>query len=150
MALTDYQWARYPIDGADISVKNTTASTAMTVGAENQGICVKLDATNYIASGTSPQPIMGVVLTAAVTDIPFGIVFEDIGVGYTGGCQILGVAVATAQAAITVAAIVGPGGSTSGDVIAYTATDPYLGQCCNQPATAGDPAFVHLMPGVTA
>ena len=146
MAATDFIWGRYPIEGADISVKNTSAS-AMNIGTSEQGSLVKLDGSNLI-SGT--QPIIGVVLTAAVTDVPFGLMFEDTPAGFTGGCQIAGIGIATCQAAVTAAAIVGPGGSTSGDVIAYTATDPYLGQALNTTTTAGDPLLVHIMPGVTA
>ena len=142
MAATDYQVSRFPLGIAEMPVKNTSG-TAFALGSQGQGPLVKLDTANLM-SGT--QAAVGVVLTAAVTDIPLGVVIEDIPAGGYGRVQLLGCAWCIAQAAITAGVLVGPGGTTSGDVIAYTAGDPYIGQALTAAATAGDPILVHLMP----
>ena len=135
MAATDFVWTRIPVPGEEPSVKNTSG-TAMTAGQ-----CVKLDTANPL-SGT--QPVPGVVLTSAVTDVPFGILIDNIPAGGYGRCARSGQIQAIAAGAIAAGAQVGPSAATSGDVTTYTAGDPSLGQALNVTANAGDPVVIAL------
>ena len=139
MAATDFVWGRYPIQGADVPVKNTSGS-AMTAGQ-----LVKLDTTagNLLGGGGTAIPV---VLTSAVTDFPLGILVENIASNAIGRCQIEGIAVGIAAGAITAGNMVGPSGATNGDVTAYTATDPAIGQALNTTTTLADPVLIRIAP----
>jgi len=135
-AASDLVWGSgFPITGGDVPVKNTSGS-ALTAGQ-----LVKLDTSNPISAS---QPFMGIVLTSAVADFPFGFLVENIPIAGTGRCRIEGIAVGIAVGAITVGTIVGASAATSGDVVAYTATDPSVGQICNTTTAAADPALVRM------
>ena len=142
MAATDFQLPRFPLGISELPVKNTSGS-AMNLGSQGQGLLVKLDTSNPLSA---TQPRICVVLTAAVTDIPLGVTIPDIPVAGQGNIQLEGLVWCTAAAAITIGVLVGPSGSTSGDVIAYTSTDPYIGQALTAAVNAGDPILVRLMP----
>jgi hypothetical protein len=135
MSATDFIWGGLPIFGADWTVKNTSG-TAMT-----SGQTVKLDASNPLSAA---QPAPGVVLTAAVTDYPLGVLIENIPVASYGRCRVEGGAVAIAAGAISAGAIVGPSGAISGDVTTYTAGDPSLGQALSVALNAADPIAVRI------
>jgi len=136
MAATDFIYSRFNgAGGFDRSVKNTTGSAMV------PGQTVKLDTANPV-SGTQGAP--GVVLTAAVADFPYGVVVENIPAGGYGRVQLEGEAICIAQAAIAVGAIVGAGAGVAGDVIAYTAANPSLGQAMTAAANAADPVLVRM------
>jgi hypothetical protein len=142
MSATDFLYPRFPIQGADIPVKNTSG-TAWTVGQ-----LLKMDSANVV-SATQPQ--IGAIITAAVTDIPFGFAIEATPASGQGRCQIAGIMYGLGVAAgVTAGATVGPSGSVSGQIVAYTATDPYAGQALTAGVSAADPVLVHIMPGITA
>ena len=141
MAATDFQNARYPLGVSEFPVKNTDI-TAMVAG-----MVVKLD-TVHLMSASQGQ--VGVLICTAVTDRPLGIVIEAIPVNGQGRLQVAGAAWAIAAAAITAGAVVGASGATAGDVIAYTATDPYVGVALTAAVNAADPILVLIQPGTTA
>jgi hypothetical protein len=123
-----------PIQGADISVKNTSGSALA------PGQVVKLDTSNPM-SATQPQP--GVVLTSAVADYPYGVVVENIPVNGQGRVQIEGQVQCIAAGAVSVGAIVGAS-TTAGDVTTYTAANPSLGQAVTVAVNAADPIFIRI------
>jgi hypothetical protein len=141
MAATDFQTARIPLGVQEFPVKNTDAVAMVT------GQVVKLD-TAHLMSASQGQ--VGVLLCTVVTDRPLGIVIEAIPVNGQGRMQIVGAAWAIAAAAITAGSVVGASGATAGDVIAYTATDPYIGVALTAAVNAADPVLVLIQPGTTA
>lgn len=140
MSATDFLWTRFPIQGADFPVKNTSGS-AITA---NQ--TVKLDTGNVIGA---TQPQAGVTPTVLVADFPFGVAIENIPAGGYGRVQLEGVAVCIALGAITAGAIVGPS-TTAGQVTTYTAANPSLGQAVSAAVNAADPILVRLAPSKNA
>ena len=140
MAATDFINGGYAIPGADIPVKNTSG------GALVAGTTVKLDTGNLLSA---TQPAVGVTTVSAVTDKCLGVLIEAAPINGIARCRVLGGVWAIAQAAITAGSAVGAS-TTAGQVIAYTATDPYLGIALTAAATAADPILVLLQPGVTA
>jgi hypothetical protein len=136
MSATDFQNARFNFQLPDFPVKNTTGS------AMPSGTTVKMDASNVL-SGT--QQAVGVVPTAAITDVPFGIAVEAIPAGGYGRVQTIeGTAAwAIALGAVTAGAMVG-GSATSGQVTTYTAGDPVLGQALTAAVSAADPILVKI------
>lgn len=142
MAATDFQLPRFPLGIAEVPALNKSGA-AMNLGSQGQGLLVKLDTTNPLSSTITG---ICVVLTTAVTDIPLGVTIQDIPNGGQGNVQVLGLVWCTAAGAITIGVLVGPSGATNGNVIAYTAGDPYIGQALTAAVNAGDPILVHLMP----
>jgi hypothetical protein len=136
MAATDFVTPRFPIQGADIPVKNTSG------GALAAGALVKIDTSNPV-SATQPQ--IGVVACSAVTDFPLGFLIEALAANAVGRVQIEGIAQGIALGAITAGAIVGPS-ATAGQITTYTATDPAIGQALTAAANAADPILVRIAP----
>jgi hypothetical protein len=140
----DFNWPRFPLHGAaDIPFKNTSG-TAMTPGQ-----VVKLDTSNPFSP---TQVYMGAILTAAVTDVPDGVVVQDTPASTTnnpgfGTMQILGIATVYADAGSSPAAgaILGPSGSVSGAVTTYTAGDPVVGKGLSAGVNASDPILARLI-----
>lgn len=138
MAATDFICGNYTLGIPKLAVKNTSASVAIPAG-----YLVKLDTSNLLGAS---QGAIGVILTAAVTDFGLGFAAEAIPAGGYGGIYCVdGMAVwGVAQAAITVNSIVGPGGTTAGTLIAYTATDFSIGISLTTATTALDPVLVMI------
>lgn len=134
MAASDFNWARYPIQGADIPYKNTSGSPILA------GMQLKLDATNL--TGAS-QGKAGMIPTAAVTDVPDGVAVENVAIGGDGRVQIEGLAVCIAKGAVTAGTTVGPS-PTAGSTSTFTSTDPSLGKAWNTTVNDGDPVLVRL------
>lgn len=141
MAASDFLWTRYPIQGADLPYKNTSGS------AISAGMLLKLDTTNPIGAS---QGKVGMVPCTAITDFADGFAVQNTPIGGDGTVQIEGVAVGIAAGAITIGAIVGASAATSGDVIAYTPTDPSIGKAWSAAASAADPILVRIAPSRNA
>lgn len=125
---SDFAMGRQPFHGSELSIQNTD-SVQLT-----PGTLVKLDTSNPMSA---TQPIDGMVRTAAVTDVPDAVVIENIPVGGTGRVQLAGMVNVLAAGSISIGAILGPSGATSGTATAYTAGDPSLGKAFT-PATAAN------------
>lgn len=137
MAATDFLYARLPLNVAEWLVKNTSGAAMVT------GQLVKVDTANPMSA---TQPVVGVVLTSAATDMPFGFIIENIPAGGIGRCQVAdgsGVS-GIAAGAIAVGAIVGASAATPGDVTTATAADPSIGQALTAAVNAGDPVLIQI------
>ena len=128
---TDFVYGRQPLTGSEIGVKSYSTTLAAK-------LVVKLDTSNK-ESGASPA---GVVVTAASTDMPFGVTVESFASGGTGRVQCYGIAVCTAGAAITAGDVVMP--TSSGKVITQTSAKPQVGIAMHDAAADGDPVRVLL------
>jgi len=128
---TDFQYGRSPVVGGEYGVKSYSTTLAA-------ALVVKLDTSNK-ESGASPA---GVVVTAASTDMPFGVTVESFASGGTGRVQCYGIAVCTAGAAITAGDVVMP--TSSGKVITQTSAKPQVGIALHDAAADGDPVRVLL------
>lgn len=134
---TDFVTANKTLNIPPQPVKNT-GNVAMTVGQ-----LTKLDTSNLV-SGSQPQ--VGVKLTSAVTDEPYGVVGCNIPVGGYG--YVYGVEgqelwmIADSAGTIAAGAIVGPSGATAGAITAYTAGDPSCGQSLTAGVNAADAVLV--------
>jgi len=141
MAATDFVWGRYPIQGADVPYLNTSGA------AITAGMTLKIDTSKPIGAS---QPQVAMIPTTAVADFTDGFAVENVPIGGQGRCQIEGVAVAIAAAAITVGAIVGASAATPGDVVTYTAANPSIGKAWSTAANAADPILVRIAPSKNA
>lgn len=132
MAANDLNLGRIQLGVGDVSVKNTTGS-AIPIWS-----CVKFDSANPVG-GASNNAFIGVVPTAAVTDVPFGIAVEAIPAGGYGRVQTVDgtIVPVIALGAISAGATIGPS-ATSGQVTTYTAADPSLGQALEAAVNAAD------------
>lgn len=142
MAATDFLNARHNLQLPDFPVKNT-GGTALAFGT-----VVKIDASNLL-SGTQPQ--IGVIATAALTDVPFGVVIDtSIAAGGQGRVQVLdGTAVwcfVDAAGNITGGQQVMPSSTVSGAVRPYVAAagNSSVGQALTSTAASADPVLVKL------
>ncbi|HSY22323.1 MAG TPA: hypothetical protein VK841_09425 [Polyangiaceae bacterium] len=142
-AATDLFDANYSLGLPYFPIKNTGASAALTVG-----MVVKVDASNVLSAS---QPAVGVIPTAALTDVPFGIVVEtSIAAGAYGTCRVIdGTAawcVVDASGNIAAGAQVMPSSSVSGAVRTYVASagNSVVGQALTATTAAADPVLVKL------
>ena len=129
----DFLWPRFPVGGLmDVPFKNTTSSTSFTPGQ-----LVKLDTSNPLSA---TQQAAGMVLTAAVTDVPDGVVVQDTAASAYGTIQIGGLAsvIVDAAGAITAGTILGPSGTVNGAVVTYTAGDPVVGKAWSTSVNTAD------------
>lgn len=92
MATTDFQWGRIPVQGGDVSVKNTDGTNDL-----KAGDLVTIDTGNLMSS---TQPVPGVV-RSTTDDYTFGVAIESIPKGSIGRVQTLGIVQVVASGAIT-------------------------------------------------
>lgn len=141
MAATDFNWATTAVPGGDVSIINTDGTNAFT-----PGMCVTLDATNYLTvtsfSGfPAGLPSPGVKQSGA-GDYIFGIAIENIPLGAQGRVRRIGIAQCLAAGAITAGNVVKA--AASGQVTPTTAAAAQIGQALNTTTTANDPVLVAL------
>ena len=139
--VADFAWPRFPIGGmADMPFKNTSAS-AMTPGQ-----IVKLDTANPMST---TQFIAGMALSAAVSDIPDGVVVQDTPINGTGTIQILGLTTVYVDAAgaTTAGSLLGCSSTVPGAAVAATAVagDSVVGKAWSATALTADPVLVRLI-----
>jgi hypothetical protein len=139
--VADFNWPRFPVGGmADIPFKNTSG-TAMTPGQ-----VLKLDTANPLSPTVM---VAGMVLSAAVADIPDGVCVQNVPINGGGTVQILGLATVYADAAgaTTAGALLGPSSTVAGAVVAATATAGYgvVGKAWSATALSADPVLVRLI-----
>ncbi len=139
-AATDFINGRFPLGVQDFPVKNTSG------GSLAAGTTVKLDTTGAnVIGGSSTAQVVAVIPTAAISDMPFGVLVETIPSNGIGRCQTVdGSAVwAIALGAISAGAQVGPS-ATAGQITTYTAANPSLGMALSAAVNAADPVLVKL------
>lgn len=141
-AATDLLDARLNLQLPYLSVKNT-GGTALAFGA-----LVKMDAANPLSAA---QPAVGVIATAALTDVPLGVVVDtSILAGTAGRIQVIdGTAVwciVDASGNITAGAQVMPSSTVAGAVRTYVAAagNACVGQALTATTATADPVLVML------
>lgn len=112
------------------------------------GQVVKLDVSNALSPTILTSP--GMVLTAAVLDIPDGVVVQDTPASAQGTIQTMGGSFITVYqdsgSNIAVAAIVGPSAAVAGAVTTTTtAPDGVVGKAWSAGTATGDPIGVRLI-----
>jgi hypothetical protein len=139
----DFVWPRIPAQGSfDIPFLNTSAAQL------TPGQIVKLD-TAHPLSPTQLAP--GMVLSAAVTDVPDGVVVQDTPIGVTGTIQVGGFATVFQDSGgnIAAGALAGPSAAVAGAATTATATagDGVVGKAWSAGTATADPIGVRLTCG---